>query len=76
MANNSIKNNEDLVKNLMTFSPYGAMGQIFVVEAIRSYAEQLAKQPVPKDNPDSMISPVLWHAIATDVDARCKDFYK
>lgn len=76
MTKNTIKNNEDLVKNLMTFSPYGAMGQIFVVEAIRSYAEQLANKPAPRDDLSAMVSPVLWHAIATDVHARCQAFYK
>jgi hypothetical protein len=63
--------NEDLVLDLLKFSKFGAMGQIFVLEAIRHYAEQVASgedvnAPGPKD---------LWQAIGADVKERCDAFY-
>lgn len=34
-----IRTNEDLVVDLMNYSPHGSMGQAFVIEAIRKYAD-------------------------------------
>ncbi len=58
-------NNEELVLNLMNFSPFGAMGQAFIINAIREYSKA-----VVKDNEDGP-----WFEIAKDVQTRCDAFY-
>lgn len=70
------RTNEMMVKDLMNFSPYGALGQVFIVEAIRYYAEQVSSQPRPDDNPHQFINPQAWHDIANDVKKRLDDNYE
>lgn len=42
--------NVQLVKRLMEFSPTGAMSQMFIIEAIRRYAQEVIKaEPWPDD---------------------------
>lgn len=55
-------NNEEFLRFLMTSSPFGAMTQVFIIEAIRYYSEKVASQPAPSDE--------LWHDVATDIKAR------
>lgn len=69
-----LKCNEDLVVDLMNYSPFGPLGQVFVVEAIRKYAEALVKNPLP-DSPGAMFNPSVWNAIAIDVKGRMDAFY-
>lgn len=70
-----LKTNEDLVRDLMTRSPLGALGQAFVVEAIRKYAEALVATPLPPDTPGSMFCNETWNKVAADVKERCDRFY-
>jgi hypothetical protein len=70
MAKN-LQCNEDLVRDLLNFSPFGAMGQVFVMEAIRHYADiVVAGQDVNAPMPGT-----VWEQIAADVKARCDAFY-
>lgn len=69
-----IVDNETLVIDLMNFSPFGPLGQMFVVEAIRQYAKKVAETPV-KDDPHEMFSRETWRAIGQDVTERCDAFY-
>ena len=64
------------VRDLMEQSPYGALGQAFVIEAIRHYSEQVATSPAEQfeDNPKAFINPAVWQAIAKDVQERMKGF--
>lgn len=63
--------NEDLVLDLLNYSPFGAMGQVFVMEAIRHYAASVvAGQKVTAPMPAS-----VWEQIAADVKKRCDAFY-
>jgi hypothetical protein len=69
------KTNEMLVRDLMTFSPYGSLSQVFIVEAIRHYAEQIAATPEPTEDGKGIISAVAWHGIARDVVKRLEEHY-
>lgn len=60
-------NNEEFIAHLMTVSPYGAMCQIFIIEAIRYYSERVSSQDIPADDPDALINPKAWHATAEDI---------
>ena len=68
--------NEDLVCDLMNYSPYGALGQAFVMEAIQAYAKGVLAAPAVAETGDDFISPVTWRGIAADVKARCDAFYR
>lgn len=67
-----INSNEELVIDLMNFSPYGALCQAFVMEAIQRYAKAVAAA----DAIDSdLVSGAAWKGIAVDIKARCDKFY-
>jgi len=59
--------NEQMVKNLMNYSKYGPMGQVFIMIAIEDYAKMVLEQGPAVDNNKSIISPLLWDNIAHDV---------
>ena len=75
MPSRHLETNEDLVLDLMTFSKFGPLGQVFIVQAIRKYAEQIATATVQHMDHGEGLDPVLWQRIAADVQARCDDFY-
>lgn len=73
------KTNVDLVVNLMEFSPVGAMGQMFVVEAIRKYADQCAspqgQAKLRESMKGGMINAESWIKAAVHIKERCDKFY-
>lgn len=74
-----IENNEDLVQDLMVYSPRGALGQVFIVEAIRKYADGVAawtdEQVAEFQKTNGFISMEGWRETARDVKKRCDAFY-
>ena len=60
-------NNEEFIAFLMMYSPYGALCQVFIIEAIRKYSEMVAQQENAKDDPDAIVNPVVWQGIAKDI---------
>ncbi|MGK2884374.1 MAG: hypothetical protein ACSLE8_06295 [Rhodococcus sp. (in: high G+C Gram-positive bacteria)] len=70
-----IETNEDLVLDLINYSPYGALCQVFVMEAIQDYARRLVKNPLRPSGPDALFSNETWNKVAVDVKARCDAFY-
>tara|TARA_Y100000593_G_scaffold29491_1_gene58563 strand:+ start:1752 stop:1958 length:207 start_codon:yes stop_codon:yes gene_type:complete len=55
--------NEEFVKDLMTFNPHGALAQVFVLEAIRKYSEQVVAAD-PKLYDSGFIDGSAWHGMA------------
>lgn len=68
--------NVAFIKHMMEFSHYGAMKQVFIIEAIRFYAETILKTPVPDDKPDEMFNPKVWHAVAFEVNNEIANRFK
>jgi len=64
--------NLQIVENLMTYSKHGSLVQIFVIEAIRFYAEREALRPIP-DNTTDPINPRHWWAIANEISDKLKE---
>lgn len=64
------KTNEEFISELMCYSRFGALTQVFVIEAISYYAESIAKLPAPVSKPSDLIDPLVWHMIASDVRAQ------
>lgn len=67
--------NEEFFSRLLNFSPFGALVQGFLIEAIASYCEAVIKEPV-EDNPNAIISPVVWQNLAKDVLRQINEKYK
>lgn len=64
--------NTELITEMMNFSNHGAMIQVFVIEAIRSYAEQtLAAPPWSKD--DGIVSQEAWKGCAQEALTKLKN---
>lgn len=67
--------NVEFVTELMEFSKYGALSQVFVIEALRYYSELISKT-VPKDNPLSLIDPKAWHGVAMEIHEKLVQKYE
>lgn len=70
-----LKTNEDLVRDLMNYSPYGALCRAFIMEAIQRYARECSEAD-PKAFDSTFMNGHAWVGIAKDIDARCKAFYE
>lgn len=70
------RTNEVMVQDLMRRSEFGAIGQVFIVEAIRYYSEKIANSPTPQTAGEGVISAITWHQIACDVDKRLKENFE
>lgn len=77
-----LNSNSDLVEDLMTFSPFGALGQVFVMAAIMEYADAVIRDSVGQPSELSkhgeqyrLVGRKTWAAIASDVKQRCEAFY-
>jgi len=68
--------NEDFIKDLMSFSPSGSMIQVFVIEALRYYTEQLTKNGIPNETGNEVISPIFWYNIGMEVKERLETNYE
>jgi hypothetical protein len=70
------RSNEDIVMELMNSSQFGAMSQVFVVNAIRSYAATIAAAPEPESDGNGFISNIAWHRVAVETMKRMDLMYK
>jgi hypothetical protein len=63
---NQPETNVEFVTRIMEFSNYGALAQLFVLEAIRNWSDLVAKaDPVNVDSP--MISGQAWVGVAREI---------
>ena len=76
--------NEDLIKNLMNFSPYGVLGQMFIMQAIREYAREVIdnsdeiiknEEQMIADGKIPMFSQKGWVGVANDIAERMDYFF-
>ena len=66
--------NADLLQDIITFSPYGALSELFVMQAVQAYADEvLAADPATLDN--ALVSGQAWRNVAADIKRRCDEFY-
>lgn len=73
MSNQKLSN-EEFLDELMRFSKYGALTQVFVMEAIRFYAEEVSRTTF-SDDKNTIINPETWHAIAVDLKKAFEERY-
>lgn len=70
-----METNEDLLHDLMNYSPFGALAQGFIMEAIMRRAETVAASKPEDYPPGSMFNPQAWIGVAADIKQRCDAFY-
>lgn len=61
---------EMMVRDLLRDPPFGELGQLFILEAIRHYAGMVASTPAPTEDGNGIVSAKAWHSIAVDVSNR------
>lgn len=67
--------NLQIVENLMMYSAYGSLVQIFVVQAILDYSERVTSTPMP-ENTNDPINPRHWWAIANEIKDKLSEKVK
>jgi hypothetical protein len=75
------KTNIEFVKDLMNFSPYGGLSQVFVIQAIQYYCQEVTNQMTDewlkadeerRDGKMSLINNRAWRGVAEDINKRLK----
>ncbi|RMX08214.1 hypothetical protein D8I35_03630 [Corticibacter populi] len=66
--------NVEFVTELMEFSPYGALAQMFIIDAIAKHAKAVA-QATPEKFESAMLSGEAWIGVAKDINAKLKAHY-
>lgn len=74
MGKKKVETNLDLVKDLMHYSPYGALCQAFIIEGIYKYCDTVIKENPLTEN--SFVDHKAWLGIANDIKTRMDSFYK
>lgn len=76
--------NEDLIKNLMNYSPYGGLCQSFIMQGLREYAQYVIdnSKEILKNEEElaiqgkmPIVSQKAWVGIAEDIVERIDMFY-
>lgn len=58
--------NVEFVESIMTYSNFGGLAQVFVIEAIRSYADNVLADKTEWP-PHSLITKEVWQGIAQEL---------
>ena len=66
--------NANFVVSVMSYSNYGAMAQVFVIEAIRNYAETVIADTTVWPA-HSLVSQDLWKAVAKEIQLKTDTKY-
>jgi hypothetical protein len=65
--------NIEFVTEIMDFSRYGGIAQMFVIDALLKQSESVAKSK-PEDYPKNMIvHPESWIGVAKEISQKLKD---
>ena len=70
------KTNTEIVTEIMEYSMYGALSQMFVIDALSKFADTVAKSK-PKDYPkNSFINGEAWIGVAKEIKSKLERAYK
>jgi hypothetical protein len=70
------KTNEQIVRDMMNFSKFGALSQMFIMDALTKHANAVAAS-TPADYPEgSMVHPEAWIGVAKEISEKLKEHYK
>lgn len=66
------KTNESIVRDIMRNSRFGALSQVFVMDALQKLADAVAASK-PKDYPkNSFVHPEAWIGVAKEIQEKLK----
>lgn len=70
-----IQTNVQLVKSMMEYSNYGALAQVFIMDAIGKHAEACSKIDLATIDREKwgFISPEGWVGVANEISAKLKE---
>jgi len=69
--------NVEFVTALMEYSKYGAMAQLFVIEALHQYSATVANaSPEQFEEWNGAVEPQVWQDIAREIAEKIKNRYK
>jgi hypothetical protein len=61
------KTNVEIVVDLMEFSKYGPLAQIFVIDALVKVSERVAEARLDEIDGGSFLSPEAWQGVAREI---------
>lgn len=70
------RTNEKIVKDIMTRSKYGALAQMFVMDAINKLANTVAESKPSEYPKNGFISPEAWIGVAKEIQKELKEHLK
>lgn len=72
------KTNSETVTEMMDFSKFGALAQVFIMDAIGKHAKAVAKMDLKKIDPKewTFISAEAWIGVAKEIEEKLKVHYK
>jgi len=70
------KTNVEFVRDAMEFSDYGALAQVFALQAIERYARAVVAAPDEDIGDESLIQPKAWKGAAQEWLDRLDAHYK
>lgn len=68
------QSNVEFVTDIMEFSNYGALSQMFVIEALRNWSERVAAAD-PTKMETGFISGAAWVGVAKEIKAKLEEKY-
>jgi hypothetical protein len=64
--------NVELVTNIMEFSKYGALSQLFVMDALQKLANAVAKSKPEDYGANPFVHPQAWIGVAKEIAEKLK----
>jgi hypothetical protein len=71
--------NVQFLTQLMEYSNFGAMSQVFIMDAIQKHAKHVSSIPLDdlrKQFGESMVSADSWHGVAIEIKDKFEEHYK
>ncbi len=74
MTKKKKKTNQQCIKDIMTYSNHGALAEIFVLEAIRRYAEAVSKKDFPAEGQQQGFTDwTNWKALGEEIHKKIEE---
>lgn len=70
------KTNVEIIKQVMTVSQFGAMAQMVVIHAIRSYVDTVAATTEKPRDWNDFVSWESWRGSCVEIKNKLDDFYR
>lgn len=70
------RTNIEKITEIMSFSNYGALAQLFVLDAVLRHSELIANTPIEEMRSymaSGLITPEAWHGVATEIAVKLKE---